>query len=527
MIADLRSDVLPESLDTDVCVVGAGPVGITLAVELSRRGLDVVLLESGGRSIDPALQDLYRSTNVGRNHNGINLGRYRAFGGTSTQWGGQILPFGRMDFKRRDWVEGSGWPITFDDLEPYYLKALSFEGLDGCLIDDPQVWTAIGLSSPAYEAGVVSHFSRWCPQPDFAKIHGKEIEGSASLRCILYATVTALSCVNDRIVTAYARTLTGKSIRVKASRFAFCVGGIESARLLLQRLEDQTPPPWTMRSDALGRFFQDHPTFECADIKPRNAAALHRLMDMIYFGGFKYQPRLYLSATRQRELRSLNAGGIVLFKTEIAAQVLHQVRVAASRLLRGPLSAGAVAEAVRSGVRAGPLVAKLAWRYLVHKRAFNPSDRGYRLLAFVEQAPNPESRLTLSDDTDAFGMRRAQLDWRVGQAEVDTLEGFARNVKTAFERFGLADVDIDPLVAARDPAVLDRTWDNYHNMGTARMADGPEGGVVDRSLRIFGSSNGYVCSTAVFPTGSFSNPTHTAIALALRLADDLCSERTA
>ena len=139
MIADLISDCLPECLEADVCVVGSGPVGITLALALSRKNARVILLESGGRKAEPALQDLNRSTNVGRNHNGINFGRYRALGGNSTVWGGQILPFNPIDFARRDWVEASGWPISFDDLKPYYAEALHFEGLGDCLTDDDEV----------------------------------------------------------------------------------------------------------------------------------------------------------------------------------------------------------------------------------------------------------------------------------------------------------------------------------------------------------------------------------------------------
>lgn len=524
MLADLHTDGLPELLETDVCVVGAGPVGITLSLALSRRGLDVVMLESGGPTVEPELQDLYRSKNVGRNHNGINLGRFRAFGGTSTQWGGQILPFGPIDFARRDWIRSSGWPITYDDLEPYYRTALEYEGLGGCVKDDEGVWSAIGLSAPEFGPDLRAHLSRWCPQPDFARLHGAEVERSSRLRCILHATVTALACSGDRIVSAKARTLEGRGIRIAGRRFVFCVGGIESARLLMQPLEDGTEPPWARRSDALGRYFLDHPTFECADVVPRNPAAVHRLMDMVYLRGFKYQPRLYLSAARQEEARSLNAGGLVLFYSEISAQVLHQVRIAARRVLQGRPSAKVLAEASRSFIRSGPLIVRQAWRYLVHKRAFNPSDRGFRLLAFIEQAPDAESRVTLSEDRDAFGMRRAQLDWRLGQAEVETLATFAESVKSAFESTGLAEVRIERLVSARDPAVLGKGWDNYHDMGTARMTDGAEPGVVDESLRILGTANGYVCSSAVFPSGSFSNPTHTAIALALRLGDHLCAE---
>jgi choline dehydrogenase-like flavoprotein len=167
----------------------------------------------------------------------------------------------------------------------------------------------------------------------------------------------------------------------------------------------------------------------------------------------------------------------------------------------------------------------MALRYVVQKRAFNPSDGGCRLLAFVEQAPNPNSRLTLSDERDALGMLRTKLDWRVGQSEIDTLANFADEVKIAFESRGLADVDIEEQVAARDSACTSRCWDNFHDMGCARMADSPEAGAVDPNLRLFGSKNGYVCGSAVFPSGSFANPTHTSIALAIRLAEHLRSRR--
>src|SRR5262249_3250010 len=265
-----------------------------------------------------------------------------------------------------------------------YDKALYFEGLGGCLTDDDEVWASVGVKGPDFGAGLGLHFSRWCPQPDFALLHGKEIDRSSTLRCILHATVTALSCGDDRILAALARSLTGKSLRIHATHFVFCVGGIETARLLLQPLENQAAPPWTRCSDILGRYFQDHPTFECADITLRDPTSVHQLMDVIYHRGLRYQPRLYLSAARAKELRCLNVGGVLSFKTEISAEVLNQVRIAARQFLKGSINRANIAAALRIGVHAAPLVARMTWRYVAHKRAFNPSDRGCRLLAFIE-----------------------------------------------------------------------------------------------------------------------------------------------
>src|SRR5262249_43498314 len=198
-----------------------------------------------------------------------------------------------------------------------------------------------------------------------------------------------------------------------------------------------------------------------------------------------------------------------------------QVRLAARQFLSGSMNRTTLAAALRSGVPVAPIIARMAWRYVFQKRAFNPCDGGCRLLAFVEQAPNRSSRLTLSDERDALGMLRSKLDWRVGQLEIDTLANFAYEVKVAFESKQLAEVDIEKPVAARDLAFTSRCWDNFHDMGCARMATSPNVGAVDANLRLFGSKNGYVCSSAVFPSGTFANTTHTSIALAIRLAEHL------
>ena len=118
-------------------------------------------------------------------------------------------------------------------------------------------------------------------------------------------------------------------------------------------------------------------------------------------------------------------------------------------------------------------------------------------------------------------MKQARLEWKLGSLELQTLSRFAESVRKSFEESGLAHVVVEPAVAAHDASFLDRGWDNYHHMGTARAAESCDRGVVDRNLKMFHTDNAYICGCAVFPTGGFSNPTHTAIALALRLADHL------
>ncbi len=525
MISDLASDALPEALNTDVCIIGAGPAGITLALTLARHNVDVVLLESGGETVEPEIQELYHSEVVGRPHIGIHEGRTRAFGGTSTRWGGQILPLFPIDFEDRPWIKLSGWPIGLEELQPYLVRALPFEGLERCLTDDAAVWRTIGLRMPKFGNDLESFLTRWCPEPDFGRLHGAEIKLLPNLMCVMHATVVTLETQEGRISSVLAKTLSGKMLEVRARRVVFCVGAIETPRLLLQQLKDGRAPPWAHSGHNVGNYFQDHPAVTCADILPHKRGTIPQLFDQIYHRRMKYQPRIMLSAARQRSLRSLNAGGTVLAQTEYT-DTMNQTKVAGRALLRGGPSRTAIANAASSAIKGAPFLARWFWRSFVKRRAFNPHDLGFRLGVQVEQPPRAESRVSLSSEVDALGMPRARLDWRLGKEEVDAIADFAETVKSAFEKEGIAQVRIDADVASRRTDMLARVVDQDHHMGTARMARSVDTGVVDANLKMFQTENGYVCSSAVFPTSSFSNPTHTLIALAIRLGDHLQSARS-
>jgi len=518
MIEDLDDNRLPHSLETDVCVIGAGAAGIIVALLLARRNIDVVLLESGGERHETAIHDLNRCSFAARPFQGAIDGRFRALGGSTTRWGGQILPMQPIDFEARSWVNASGWPIAFDELVPAYKTALGLVGLGRCIESDADVWQSVGRRTPQFGGGeLVPYFSRFCPEPDLSHIHGTEIRRRPNLRCVLHATVTALKAKGGRIVRAIARNLAGRNVNVHARRFVLCVGGIETPRLLLHPLDDGNHPLWTAW-DLIGRFLQDHPCMTCADIVPARRRDLHRLFDNVVHGRTRYRPQLRLTDEAQRRRRLLQTSCSIIFQSSRGDTVLH-VRSAAKELLSGRASRRALQELISFG----PLAGRMAWRAYIRHRAFNLDDLGFRLGIGCEQEPDPESRVTLSNEVDSMGLRRAQIDWRISTTEIETVAVVAELFKRELETSGIAKVSLDADVAARSADVAARMIDQNHHNGTARMGATPNEGVVDRDLRVFGTSNLYVCSSAVFPTGSFSNPTHTIIALAIRLAERLCS----
>ena len=136
-----------------------------------------------------------------------------------------------------------------------------------------------------------------------------------------------------------------------------------------------------------------------------------------------------------------------------------------------------------------------------------------------EQEPMSASCITLCTERDELGLLRTRLSWKISEQETRTLCEFVRVARDAL----CSVADVRPLEAI-DPAsdsLLQRCEDSFHHMGGMRMHTSPCCGVVDTNLKLHGTANLYVCSSAVFPASGFSNPTHTLLALAVRLAEHL------
>jgi choline dehydrogenase-like flavoprotein len=520
VILDLQNSETVVPRHTSVCIAGAGAAGICLAVELARAGVSVTLLESGGTGDEAATQALYSSANTGLRHRGIHEGRFRVLGGSTTRWAGQILELDPHIFDDRPWVPNGGWPIDKGALSAYYRRALELEGLASSHPDDESVWRDIRCAAPQFGEELVPYFSKWCPEPNFARLHGEKLRESKKINVYLHANVCEILLTegHQAIHGLVCRTLDGRSIRFTADRYVLCLGGIESARLLLQPLKGTWVAPWNERG-LLGRYFQDHIDVTALEVKPRSVRQFCRWFDNVYSSSIKYQPFLKLSAAEQQRRECLSISGQFEFKNA-KMEVYEEFLEFAARMRRGQVEAKDALEAVRYVPLAGFLAHKTL-RYKFQRRGHNASGSGIFLRFHTEQSPNRDSRIELSSERDATGMLRCSLHWAVTEQETHTMQHFARVVGEAFRRNDFAEVVTDPALEAGGAELTSLFVDTFHHMGATRMADSPQRGVVDKNLRLFGIENGYVCSSSVFPTSGFSNPTHTLIALASRLAEHL------
>ncbi len=512
MIRDLERELPGADECADVCIVGAGAAGIVLAVELARMGKRVTLLEAGGAVIEEASQEPYRSEVVGHEHRGIHTGRFRAQGGTTTKWGGQILELDAIDFERREWVSGSGWPFAKSELTKGYARGLELEGMKGVALEDAEVWRQLGEPQPRF-AEMVSYLSRWTPEPNFAVLHRASLEGDA-VAVWLHANAVGLEMEGETVRGVRVKTLTGREATFRAERFVFCMGAIESSRFFLQPREGGLA--WNA-SGLLGRHFQDHIDCNAAELRVVERRRLHGMFDNIFLRGFKYHPKIKIGVDAMRERATLNAGATMYFVSDLDEQ-LAETKAAAKKLLRGGVKQLGAKDVAMVATNL-PLLARQAWRYKRAHRAYNPADAKVMLRVHCEQEPLSASSITLSDERDALGMLRTRLDWRVSNFEQRTILEFARVAKR--ELAGVAELTLDADLERGDAGFAKRCDDSNHHMGGMRMAAVESEGVVDKDLRLFGTRNCYVCSGAVFPASGFSNPTHTLLALAVRLAGHL------
>jgi choline dehydrogenase-like flavoprotein len=523
MICDLERDETLPAFAADVCIVGAGAAGIALAAELVRQGCCVLLLESGGAVVEPEAQVLNSCVYTGQPHREANIGRFRALGGTTTVWGGQILELDAEDFAARNWVPGSGWPFPKEKLQPYYERASRAEGLSHAIRDDGEVWRQVNTSAPDLGDALEPYFTRWCPEPNFARLYSKTLV-SANICVVLHATATAMLPVENgaSIVGIRCRTPGGKEHTFSAQRYVLCLGTIETARFLLQPIPGGQTQTWN-RSGLVGRHFQSHLDYNAARIPAEDAVRLRRWFANVYLRGYKYHPKFHLAFPVQRRQKLLNiAGSITCINPE--EKELRRVKSLARNLMQGR-AAGTVLADLPSVLSQISTVLQLGYGYGVEGRARWPKNSAFWLRVHSEQEPLSESRITLTDVRDASGLLQSRLDWRVSPLEWKTIQSFTEQVGQIFAAHAMADIEIQSELSREDgfrDVVFD---DSHHHMGGTRMAESPAEGVVDPNLRLHGVENAYVCGASVFPSSGFSNPTHTLIALAIRLADHLTARQ--
>ncbi|MEL7504174.1 MAG: GMC family oxidoreductase [Cyanobacteria bacterium J06554_6] len=543
MLIDARTLPNDTSIETDICIVGAGPAGITLAREFKNSHFNVCLIESGGLETDAETQLLSKGEIISSDSypkDELEAGRQRQLGGASNRWhidlgyqtGVRHAPLDPIDFQSRDWLPHSGWCLSYTNLIPYYEKAQQVCQIGPFDYDSPAWLTPDRQPLPVDPNSLKTTLFQFGPQNIFAQQYGVEISQSRNISLYLYANATELitTTSDSRITGLRLACLNGNRFRLTARFYVLAMGGIENARLLLASNQTHTQGLGN-EYDLVGRFYMDHPGFRIGAFIPRKRQQIAQmgLYDLHQAKGIPVAGKLSLtSALMQREQivntsiwffprpRGHQSPAVEalrsLLRSSRRGRDLADLTSQAKKILGGLDDITAVA--TRSLFGRQPRLIDAAcggWSYQKN------CDRDYAFFevsAQVEQAPNPDNRITLSQDRDVLGLPRTTLHWRWSDIDLYSLRKTQQILQREIEQAKLG-----RFVPDTEEKMLSKLYSAHHHMGTTRMHSNPSHGVVDQNCRVHSCPNLFIAGSSIFPTGGYANPTLTIVALSLRLAD--------
>jgi choline dehydrogenase-like flavoprotein len=461
----------------DVCVVGAGPAGITLARALARRSRKVCLLEGGGTEFSEESQELYAGDVVGYNYVPLDVTRLRYLGGTSNHWSGWSRPLDAWDFAPHAANPRSGWPITKTDLDVYARET-----------DEILDLKRFSQSARYFKGHKISPFVpvdfRWSAPTRFGTKYAEELEKESRVRLYLHANLVDIPLDEARRSVSELKFRSFKregEFAVRAKYYVLCLGGIENARALLnsQRFDRHSIGD---QYGLVGRYFTEHLHFALG-------AVLYKTLP---------PRRIFLGPkpTFMDSTGTLNFGLRLYAPPKRPASLLRDIGCSMSFIRKLARAIGAPLDCIPLG----------------------------RLGIAAEQALNYESCVRLTDKVDRFGLQRVVLDWRLSDTDNRTIRNAATKCARLFAkrdlgRVKLADWVVDP--AGEFPGLGKAEVLGNHHMCTTRMSAEAKSGVVDKDCRLHDVENLYLGGSSVFATAGHSNPTYTIVQLALRLADHL------
>jgi choline dehydrogenase-like flavoprotein len=481
-------------VEADLCIVGAGAVGISMAMEFDGSNKKVAIVESGGFQYDEKTQSLYEGYHTGIHTYPLGRNRLRYFGGTTNHWAGHCRPFDAFDFSVRDWIPHSGWPIKIEELTPYLARSQPIMGLGKYDYESIEEYAKrLGLPTlPLDENRLISVMKHQSPPTRFGPAYREQIKRSKNVTVYLHSNVQELIAneTATHIAGADVACIEGPKYKIKATQFVLATGGIENPRIML--LSNKSAPNGLGNKHGLvGRFYMDHFL-----IRPAIDVSLSRT-DLNF--------KLY---THPHEINGGKIFGIMTAPEEMTRREkmtrfrMHLYDVHPRFFKKG---LGGVFSSLDGSPEVSPLDVRRGSYIAVHMT--------------MEPIPNPDAYVRLSDKLDFFGQRKVEVNWQVTDDE-------RRNALRAIEYGAL---EFARMGYGRGNSPMLRNPDEWpshvssgkHHCGTTRMSDNPQTGVVDANCKVFDIDNLYLTGSSLFPTIGHTNPTLNLVALALRLSDHL------
>jgi hypothetical protein len=537
-------------LTADVAVVGAGPAGIVIALELAAAGLRVVVLESGGDSFSATVQRLAATSGEDPLHAPMSLTTRRQVGGASNLWAGRCVPFDPIDFEPRAITGYANWPVSYTELERHFPRACEWFQCGAACFDAAQIANLAGRSLiPGWPGGDIraTALERWSLPTNFGQRYRARLRASQLITLVTRLTCTEIVCAVGARSVAHllGRTLDGAHIRVRAARYVLACGGLEATRLLLASKRSH-PQGIGNHSNHLGHWYMAHVEGRIANVHfstpPQETIYdYERDLDRVYVRRrFTFSPELL----REHELPNVamwlanpefgdpsHANGPLSFAYLLLASPLgphlvsEGIRLGQLKTTRQVSSSSHLANVMRNPGSTAGFALNFGYKRLLRPGRKAPgffiasAANVYPLVYHAEHLPHHLSQVLLSSEGDALGMARLQTRLRFADEDVRGAIRAHEHLDRYLRRHGLGRLEY--LYDDAEQAIRAQLFGGYHQAGTTRMSALPEDGVLDSDLAVHGFEDLFVASSSAFVTSSQANTTFMIVVFALRLAEHL------
>jgi choline dehydrogenase-like flavoprotein len=511
MLVDARTLPHNHTIQADICIVGAGAAGITLACDLIGSAKTVAVLEGGDLAISSESQSVYQGEVVGHAFTPLDRDRLRFLGGTTNHWSGSCRPFQSSDFE--------AWPFGAEVMDAYYRRAQTVCQL-GPYSYDPQDWKsaeAVPIDFPA-GARLRSGVFQYSPPTRFGSVYRDQLTSAHNVTVYLNANVIDIETHegSNEVTGLKVACFSGTRMRARARQYVLAAGGIETPRLLLNANQVRSAGLGN-ENDLVGRYFMDHLLVPGAATILADASRLewpfydHHLVGQHLIEGY------FCATDEVQRKEGLPPFSIGLRSAAAAAAIFNDYELPES--LRKRLSTD-TANNLAFYVSRLITRAQSSWDWMYNQLWRAPPGQ-YLTFYSCGPDPNPDSRVTLSDTVDVLGMRRVKLDWRLPPDFEAKMRRAHELLAQELGGMGLARVRLESSATGFDP--MQELAHGHHHMGTLRMQIDPRQGVVDENCRVHSLANLFIAGSAVFPSYACDDPTMTIVALSLRLSDHLKS----
>ncbi|MFL5744434.1 MAG: GMC oxidoreductase [Niastella sp.] len=537
----------------DLCIIGAGPAGIILALEYARTNpvKQVVLVEFGSKRQGRTnrLDDSIEIRNT-LNHHAPYDCTNKGMGGSSATWGGRCVMYDEIDFSDRPVLnEGCTWPPgIWEEVKKFRQQAAGYFECGRPLfnLNEMQGIEVRPIAEKFKKNDILEDtvVERWSMPTRFGKRYAKEMAGITNLHIMQGCEARNFTPPDKQGAVAGLYVQTGSHreelVMIKAAQFVLAAGAQESTRLLLRntllfRNLECTPP-------ALGRYYQGHLSGKIASVRFTGDPGKTDYGFLRDLDGTYLRRRFQFSTSFLKANNLLNTAfwldNPLYYDPQHRSGAMSFMYLAMLMPILGKkLAPPAIAHSITNGKKTGIgkhllnilrdlpgslfIPASIFFRRYCLKRKlpgvflYSPQNR-YALHFHAEQVPYSGNRMKLAGDGETL-----QISYGLTTPDIDSIIQLHKELDLQLRAMGCGELEYWFPPATLPDAIRNMSKDGLHQCGTTRMAGTPENGVVDANLKLWGTSNIYVCSSSVFPTSGQANPTFLLGVFAVRLAAHL------